>query len=282
MVQAVVERLREDDTNTLCPNPETVYVFARDELYKGGSHSHHLFEESRGEFFDKEWLERKSSDLMAMLISLCASKDTCAKDNFLKEYQAQLSVALLKHQQYSTEKIRLEKMKQRLGESIENATVMINDMENSQRINKRIYENNHQWPMSFHGFILSRHSWIDPEEEEEKEPTMALTPLCLEAMKTYSSEYSRVQPSRSLRWLPELGRVNLTLEFKSGSLDITVDPIDATVISHFSSKDIPWTADSIAKKCGVSLEKTMKSLNFWEEQGILKMTNTGRFQLVKE
>ncbi|KAI9033723.1 hypothetical protein CLU79DRAFT_725014 [Phycomyces nitens] len=284
IVQAVVQRIRQDDDNYLCPDSESIYVFETDELGKSVLDKYRPLWEDNGEFFERQWLERKSADIVAMLFTLCETRDSLAKDNFVKEYQNQLGDALLKNTDYDTEIeiIRLEKINKRLLDgTMQSCSIMIKDIEKSMRLNERIHQSITTWPTDFKALVLSRHYWMDPEDEIP-EQTLKLDTPCTESMAIYQDNYPSLQPSRTLNWLPEQGSVTIELIFESRTIEMCVDPISATVISQFSSKDIGFTPKQIAKNINVPLKAAFKSLVFWQKQNILFMTKTYHFQLVEE
>ncbi|KAL0085857.1 hypothetical protein F4703DRAFT_1851914 [Phycomyces blakesleeanus] len=284
MVHAVVKRIREDDDNSLCPDPEDTYVFDADELGKSVSEGYYPLCEDKGEFFERQWLERKSLDIVAMLFTLCETQESLAKENFVKEYQDQLGKALLKDPGYDTETeiIRLEKINERLlGGAMQSCSIMIKDMEKSAQLNDRIRKSTSVWPTDFKALVLSRHYWMDPEDDIP-EQTLRLDTPCIESMEIYEQKYPIIQPSRTLNWLPEQGSVTIELTFKSRTIEMSVDPITATVISQFGTKDITFTAKQIAKNIGVPSKIAFKSLVFWQQQNILAITKDHHFQLVEE
>ena len=50
---------------------------------------------------------------------------------------------------------------------------------------------------------------------------------------TYASKYHDLKAPRKLKWKPALGSVTLTIKVGSDSLDLTVTPLHATIITHF-------------------------------------------------
>lgn len=58
----------------------------------------------------------------------------------------------------------------------------------------------------------------------------------LRVMATYSQEYSAFKPDKKLRWLPQLGTVDLEIELKDRKIEVQVPPLEAAIIELFSEK----------------------------------------------
>ena len=54
-------------------------------------------------------------------------------------------------------------------------------------------------------------------------------------MEEYSKDFKDFKQDKKLRFLPQLGTVDLTLDLKDRTLDFTVPPIEAAIIDLFSS-----------------------------------------------
>ena len=52
----------------------------------------------------------------------------------------------------------------------------------------------------------------------------------------YSKEFTVFKPDKKLRWLPQLGTVELSIELKDRTVDVKVPPLEAAVIELYSQK----------------------------------------------
>jgi anaphase-promoting complex subunit 2 len=61
-------------------------------------------------------------------------------------------------------------------------------------------------------------------------------PLRRRIIETYSKEYSLFKPDKKLRWLPQLGSVDLSIELKDRTVEVKVPPLEAAIIELYSQK----------------------------------------------
>ncbi len=55
-------------------------------------------------------------------------------------------------------------------------------------------------------------------------------------MESYSKEFTAFKQDKKLRWLPQLGTLDLTIELSDRTLEVHVPPLEAAIIELFSSK----------------------------------------------
>lgn len=68
-------------------------------------------------------------------------------------------------------------------------------------------------------------------------PFAALEALILflnySAQSEYTKAFTHQKPDKKLRWLPQLGSVNLTIELKDRTLELEATPLQASLIELF-------------------------------------------------
>lgn len=52
----------------------------------------------------------------------------------------------------------------------------------------------------------------------------------------YEAKFVQLKPDKKLKWLPQLGTVNLTLDLADRSLTLDVSPLQASIIELFSAQ----------------------------------------------
>ncbi|KAG0186270.1 hypothetical protein DFQ28_008082 [Apophysomyces sp. BC1034] len=278
-IRAVVNKVRE-----LLPNEDPIYVFELSELDDSApSEDQEMMDDKPTRL--KRW-QRKSSDTVAMLISVCGPIE-----NFVKGYEEKLREALLSHQGYDTddEILKLEVLKQHFPKNtMIKCDVMVTDINESRRLDRHIHRTVQTVPEEFHVAVLSRFYWRksddddededdedDDENEANNDDSIRLWPGFREAMDQYESEFKRTRASRKLQWLPSRGMVTLELEFASGIEEFRVDPISAMVISTFEqAEESAKSSKQISEETHVRESKVLDSLEFWEDKGILSLTAT--------
>ncbi len=86
---------------------------------------------------------------------------------------------------------------------------------------------------------------------------------------TYSTTFSKLKPNRKLKWLPNLGHVRIVLELEDRTFDMSVTPVHAACIHHFSIQK-SWEITRLAAVLEMDDLNTRRALGFWIKQGIVK------------
>ncbi|CEG73246.1 hypothetical protein RMATCC62417_08665 [Rhizopus microsporus] len=287
VAQGVVTIIRNPENYDiqLRANDDEPYVFAIDELSNGKTQKEKI--PDREHMLEKlEKLKAKSSDMAALLISMCKS----VKD-FVIAYGDRLGEILLKTKDYDTEEeiLRLEIIKMNFPpDMFIRCDIMLKDVAESKRIDKMIHENE-AIDNSFRSLIVSRKYWPgnndsgDGDESEDNDDThniMEYWPHQKRLMKDYMAEYGRKKASRRLKFLPSLGTVSIELEFQSGKQELEVQPEAAVIISLYEHEGTALTKDDIATRLGIKKKVVVECMNFWTQKGILELMADGRYQLL--
>ena len=226
----------------------------------------------------------RRSDIISTLVNVFGSEEA-----LIKEYRTILSEKLLTTGgSWQKETYNLELLKKRFGDSnLQQCDVMLRDLKDSEAIvptlrNQIIEARGSKdaifGPANFNPVLISREFW--PIREDEK----ANFKLPEEFLETFHSfkEYYRKLKRKRINWLPNLGRVSLTLHFKSGPVEFKVTPFQAAIISLFNNKCkyilyiyiyiASLTAGQIAEKLETVNLQVRRKINFWISKGVLKET----------
>ena len=79
--------------------------------------------------------------------------------------------------------------------------------------------------------ILSAQFW--PSFKEEK---LRLPEYIWKHLKNYTTAFEALKGNRTLVWKPHLGNVDLEIELKERTLQLSVSPVHATILWHFQDK----------------------------------------------
>ncbi|KAK4055575.1 hypothetical protein OIV83_000121 [Microbotryomycetes sp. JL201] len=192
-----------------------------------------------------DFRKSKGSDIIQMLVSIYDTKDV-----FIKELQVMLAQRLLAIKDYSLEKEmnNVEVFKSRFGEaSLAGCEVMIKDLQDSKRIDTRVHERAQ----------LGR------------------------AQQEYDRAFRSNRPDKKLRWLPQLGTVNVTVQLKDRELTLDVTPLQAAVLELFSTQET-WTTDDLSIELMLMDTVSIRNaLYFWNNQGVLKGLADDAWQLLE-
>ncbi|XP_024081276.1 anaphase-promoting complex subunit 2 isoform X2 [Cimex lectularius] len=235
-------------------------------------------------------------DIVSMLVTVYGSKEM-----FVHEYRSLLADRLLLQHSYNTEKeIRyLELLKLRFGDSqLHYCEVMLKDIYDSKRLNTHLHSEPNfglasqvRWtnaPLignfkyaTFQEFnctcmILSAQFWPMLKEE-----TLELPQKIKEHLNVYTKAFETLKGNRTLNWKPHLGSVDLEIELKGRSINLTVTPTQAAIIWYFQEKN-QWTIDELSSTLLVPQTVLRRRIAFWQSQGLLRETSTDTFLLVEE
>ncbi|CAO3597632.1 unnamed protein product [Absidia cylindrospora] len=268
-LSGVVEVIRQSDEYDLQGDGEyECYVFSSSEL---DDETSVILDESD----QLEQLQRKSNDMVAMLINMCGSVS-----KFVEAYKENMTKPLLTAKDYDVdqEMINLELVKKHLPEnSMTACDIMIRDMNDARRIDRKVHDSSSDIDDCFHATILSKHYW----PKQKLEQNIRLPPAIEKSMEIYDDQYKSIKPSRKLIWVPSSGSITIELEFDGQSREFTVDPPSALVISLFE-KDTPLTKQQVIQQTGLQNSTVLASLKFWHKNKILKLASNGLYSLLEQ
>ncbi|SCV70983.1 BQ2448_3745 [Microbotryum intermedium] len=219
-----------------------------------------------------DFRKSKGNDIIQLLVSIYDTKDV-----FVKELQVLLAQRLLAVKDYAFEKEikNVEVLKLRFGEaSLQGCEVMIRDLQDSKAIDVAVHERNQGVPL--HATIVSRLFW----------PSFQPAPLKLpgqlgRAQWEYDQAFTGLKPEKKLRWLPQLGTINITVDLRDRSLTLDVTPLQASVLEVFQSQTV-WTAESIGDELRIiDIVAIRNVLYFWNNHGVLKSLPDDEWELLE-
>ncbi|XP_064089361.1 anaphase-promoting complex subunit 2-like [Macrobrachium nipponense] len=222
---------------------------------------------------------QRTADIISMLVNIYGSKDV-----FITEYRTILADRILSQFSYDTEReIRyLEHLKVRFGETVtllHKCEVMVKDVADSKRINSIIHsdENRHRSKQKFpvSSMILSAQFW--PSFKEER---LHLPEEVTKELETYTEAFQDLKGNRTLNWKPHLGQVQLEVELKGRTLNLTVTPTQATIIYHFQDRS-RWSINELSAVTQVPKTILRRKITYWQTQGVLQEVEPDIFILVE-
>ncbi|KDQ20938.1 hypothetical protein BOTBODRAFT_142345 [Botryobasidium botryosum FD-172 SS1] len=213
----------------------------------------------------------RPTDIISILVSIYDSRDL-----FIKELQILLGRRLLAitDGDYYDEMRRLEQLKLRFGDTqLQVCEVMMKDILNSVRTREGIRELG-ETPL--HPTVISHLFW--PEQAK----TSLVLPLEMKVLQDdFATKYSDRNPGKYLKWIPNLGTVELKLELADRTVAAKVTPLQAAVIHHFSNQDT-WTPQELADKLDIAEALSITSaLQAWENLGVLEEMPDGSYFLLE-
>ncbi|XP_071521652.1 anaphase-promoting complex subunit 2 [Panulirus ornatus] len=222
---------------------------------------------------------QRTADIISMLVNIYGSKDV-----FITEYRTILADRILSQFSYDTEReIRyLEHLKVRFGETLallHKCEVMVKDVADSKRINSSINSDENprrekqKFPVSC--MILSAQFW--PSFKEER---LQLPEEVTKELDTYTEAFQDLKGNRTLSWKPHLGQVQVEIELKSRTLNLTVTPTQATVIYHFQERS-RWSIDDLSTTTQVPKTVLRRKITYWQTQGVLQEVEPDVFVLME-
>ncbi|PRQ75028.1 Cullin homology [Rhodotorula toruloides] len=220
-----------------------------------------------------DFRKSKGADVIQLLVSIYDTKDV-----FVKELQVLLAQRLLDVQDYSFEREvkNISTLKSRFGEqALQGCDVMLKDLQDSQRVDERVHEQIPSVPL--HATVVSRLFW----------PSFQPAPLKLpgqlgRAQASYDRSFAALKGDKKLRWLPQLGSVNLTVELKDRTITVDATPLQAAVLELFDKQDT-WTSDALQTELRVAdLGTVRNALYYWNNLGVVASMPDDTWRLVEE
>ncbi|EFP82746.2 uncharacterized protein PGTG_08942 [Puccinia graminis f. sp. tritici CRL 75-36-700-3] len=210
-------------------------------------------------------------DVIESLVSIYENRD-----GFVKELQTLLASRLLavKGFDVTQELTRIEILKGKFGEAnLQPCDIMLKDLSDSKRIDTAVHEAIPKAPI--HPIIISRLFWPNLASS-----AFRFSPRLVELLKAFEQTYTAQKVDRRLRWLPQLGSVEIDVELEDRTLSLEVTTLQASIIEMFGISDT-WTFARLrtALKIRTDLTSLRNSLYFWSNQEVLKEVESGVWKL---
>lgn len=192
-------------------------------------------------------------------------------DLFVAEFRQLLGEKLLNNLLYSTDEelTNVELLKIRFGEEcLQSCEVMLKDIQDSKRVNTAIQSasQNNGHPCLVDMAIISEHYW-------PSFPRDGLTyhSLVQEHIDRYVETYANLKKPRKLRVAPQIGTVELELDFADGTvLTLQVPPLQANLICNFSDASTPISLADLAARCDIDESDAALAMKYWVSRGVVK------------
>ncbi|KAL3823960.1 hypothetical protein ACJIZ3_019989 [Penstemon smallii] len=217
---------------------------------------------------------RRKVDILGMIVGIIGSKD-----QLVNEYRVMLAEKLLNKSDYDIDsEIRtLELLKIHFGESsMQKCEIMLNDLIDSKRTNTNIKATIKQQSQpvpdigdeglslaDLNATIISSNFW-PPIQDEPLNIPGAVDQL----LSDYANKFNEIKTPRKLLWKKNLGTVKLELQFEDRTLQFSVTPLHASIISQFQDQT-SWTSKDLAAAVGVPVDILNRRIYFWINKGIL-------------
>ncbi|KAG5528895.1 hypothetical protein RHGRI_029524 [Rhododendron griersonianum] len=195
---------------------------------------------------------QRKVDILGMIVSIIGSKD-----QLVNEYRVMLAEKLLNKSDYDIDaEIRtLELLKVQLG-----AEALGEDAISQDLLNATIVSSNFWPPIQDEAFNI-------PEPMDQ-------------LLSDYAKRFNEIKTPRKLLWKKNLGTVKLELQFEDRSLQFTVTPLHASIITQFQDQT-SWTSKNLSAAIGVPIDVLNRRINFWISKKFITgmLTNFGSMAL---
>lgn len=266
------------------------------ELRKGGSLEYGPDEDDEDGGPGENWEPRRRNpdlaeagsrglDVLALLVSIYGSTDL-----FVSDYRSVLADKLLMTNldcRADQELVTLELLKIRFGEeALHCCEVMLRDLEESRRTNamllqqqQRQQQQRHQQQqrgadeeedeVPFDCLIVSEHYWPALQSDP-----LTLPPRIAKSVASYQSAYATAKKPRKLHVVPQLGLVDIDLEFDDGSVrNFLVTPVQASLAMFLAEEGGGGlTLPELAAKSELEESDVARRMGFWVAREIVRET----------
>jgi anaphase-promoting complex subunit 2 len=94
----------------------------------------------------------------------------------------------------------------------------------------------------------------------------------------YKKAYEDYKGNRTLIWTPLNGKVTIEIEINDKKLEMTVTPVQATIIIHFQEQK-EWELEKLSTKMNIPQSILRRRIGFWQLQGLIRETRENIFTL---
>ncbi|KAJ3046328.1 hypothetical protein HDV00_000142 [Rhizophlyctis rosea] len=219
--------------------------------------------------------EERRADLVSRLLDIHDTRGV-----YVEEFQKLLSEKLLSSNLGAYDMVNeyvghIETLSTKLGDhDMDQCNVMIKDMSDSRRADEYLFaEAKLENPL--HGIIISKTYWPALVQQHYTLPDEVRRQMI-----KYGDAYTRWKENRHLEWFPNLGHVELDLEFDNDIRSFSVSPGEATTIMQFEHQET-WTVEDLAMELSLDHmpELVLGYLKSWQNRGVLDKLNDSKFRL---
>lgn len=218
----------------------------------------------------------RSNDVVGLLAQIF--HDRQGFQHALEQHTAQ---RLVRTVDYDTSRVQhnIAIFKRRLGEqSLHHCDVMLADVATS-RVLDNAFHTQENVAEYMHPMVVSRQFWPDLDMRTWTWPTRLA-----QALEQYRAFYTRQNPTKSVRWLPHLGTIDVDIEpRKNECISMRVSPLQLAVLEIVSENETQGvvTAEQTAQVLELQHSAlALEALRFWVVQGVLReWPSAGSFEL---
>lgn len=212
-----------------------------------------------------DFVKHHTADVISTLLSLYDNKEILIKR--LTQVFSERLLQVTSREDLRHLKLKAELLKKRFSErKLHHIDVMIEDISSSYDLNARIHQT-HPSLTPIQAVVLSRLYWPNVEGTALQFPKK-VEPLINE----YAKEFEHVRKDRKVKWLPNLGRVSITVELQDRTIDIMVTPEQAILLAAFENADGQLSTEDLFET-GLSKPVILSALRFWIDQGVIGSEN---------
>eukprot|EP01039_Chlorochromonas_danica_P006937 gene6937-7676_t len=213
--------------------------------------------------------QARGLDVLASLVSIYGSADL-----FVAEFRNVLSEKLMNNLNYAIDEevTNVELLKIRFGEDCLHACeVMLKDIQDSKRINAAIHSAQQKATSKEDNLvdmaIISEHYWPSIPRS-----TCTFAEILQKPLESYLNTYAGLKKPRKLALLPQLGSVDLELNFDDGSVRaFTVTPLQANVIATLSTQtQQPFPLTELSTLIELEEAEVAAIMRFWISKGVAR------------
>lgn len=213
--------------------------------------------------------QARGLDVLASLVSIYGSADL-----FVAEFRNVLSEKLMNNLNYAIDEevTNVELLKIRFGEDCLHACeVMLKDIQDSKRINTAIHSAQEKATSKEDNLvdmaIISEHYWPSIPRS-----TCTFAEILQKPLENYLNTYADLKKPRKLALLPQLGSVDLELNFDDGSVRaFTVTPLQANVIATLSTQaQQPFPLTELSALIELEEAEVAAIMRFWISKGVAR------------
>lgn len=225
--------------------------------------------------------------LMSTVICLLISKGGVVSSCHTSVFHRLIAKAELHETRHEVK--NLELLKLRFGEtSLHHCEIMLRDVEESKRLNKRVPDN------FLRATVISQVFWPALSDDE-----LIVHPSIAEShvnffryslhismirrvgflLESFARMYNTLKAPRKVVWKKQVGIAQLELDFGAGiKKEIDVSLIHATIILHFHGCDVRNLHD-LTSVTNISEESMRNKITFWVNHGVIQEISPGLFSV---
>ena len=205
----------------------------------------------------------------------------------VRQYKSTLAESILQHDDFdcTSETEVLERMKRVFGEDVlSQCDVMLRDIQQSRRIKAWINEQSSSRQKTT-AAIISHTCW--PSVEEETQVKFKPHSRLEAQMEAYNADFKRMKPNQTLKWIPTLGSVNISIKLKAPDgaqtpKSFKLSLLQASAVLHLKENGGTLKAAVLAEKLGTKEDFLLSRLSAFSPSLFVITTDSKEVRLQTE